>query len=181
MTIPEARAILTTHPVAQQLLQSAIPARLAYTWHDGTPRVVPMWFHWTGAEFLMGAPPNSPKMRVLADRPVVAISIDRNEWPYQVLTVRGTAAIMEVEGFFPEYAAMARRYLGEAGSEPFLALGKQTFARWTRIAIRPEEVRILDFRTDLPSAWAPPSSSPSSGSSARGELGLSASGESDAR
>ena len=32
---PDARAILQTNPGAQQLLQSAIPARLAYTWHDG--------------------------------------------------------------------------------------------------------------------------------------------------
>jgi hypothetical protein len=35
-------------PVAQQLLQSRIPARLAYTWEDGTPRVVPIGFHWDG-------------------------------------------------------------------------------------------------------------------------------------
>ena len=160
MTAQEARAILQTNPVAQQLLRSTIPARLAYTWHDGTPRVVPMWFHWTGEEFLMGAPPNSPKMRVLAERPAVAVTIDSDEWPYQVLTVRGTAAVAEVAGFFPEYAAMARRYLGEAGGEQFLALGAQTFARWTRIAIRPEEVRLLDFRTDLPSAWTAPSDTP---------------------
>ena len=63
MTAPEACAILQTHPVAQQLLQSAIPARLAYTWHDGTPRVVPMWFHWTGEELLMGAPRTRPRCR----------------------------------------------------------------------------------------------------------------------
>ena len=29
------------NPVAQQLLSSTAPARLAYTWSDGTPRVVP--------------------------------------------------------------------------------------------------------------------------------------------
>jgi hypothetical protein len=87
----------------------------------------------------------------------VALTIDTNEWPDQVLTVRGTATVAEVEGFFPEYTAMARRYLGEAGSEPFLTLGTQTFARWIRIAIRPEAVRILDVRTDLPSAWTMPS------------------------
>ena len=99
-------------------------------------------------------------MRVLAERPAVALTIDGDEWPYQVLTVRGTAAVAEAAGFFPEYAAMARRYLGEAGGERFLALGAQTFARWTRIAIRPEEVRLLDFRTDLPSAWTAPSDTP---------------------
>ena len=60
----DARAILQTTPVAQQLLQSAIPARLAYTWHDGTPRVVPMWFHWTGEDLVMGAPPGThPRCR----------------------------------------------------------------------------------------------------------------------
>jgi hypothetical protein len=32
-------------PVAQTLLHSTIPARLAYVWPDGTPRVVPIWFH----------------------------------------------------------------------------------------------------------------------------------------
>ncbi|HLG75712.1 MAG TPA: hypothetical protein VKX46_04820 [Ktedonobacteraceae bacterium] len=33
---------LLQHPIAQTLLHSAIPARLAYTWKDGTPRVVPI-------------------------------------------------------------------------------------------------------------------------------------------
>ncbi len=159
MSAHNARTILQSNPVVQELLQSTIPARLAYTWHDGTPRVVPMWFHWTGEGILMGAPPNSPKMRVLADRPAVALAIDRDEWPYQVLTIRGAADVTEVEGFFPEYAAMARRYLGEAGSEQFLALGRQRFARWIRIAIHPEEVTLLDFRTDMPSAWTPPGES----------------------
>jgi len=153
MPTPDTRAILQTNLVAQQLLQSAIPARLAYTWHDGTPRVVPMWFHWTGEDLVMGAPPNSPKVPALADHPDVAVAIDSNEWPYQVLTVRGPATVLETEGFFAEYSAMAQRYLGEAGGEQFMGLATQRFTRWARIAIRPEAVRLLDFRTDVPSAW----------------------------
>ena len=39
-------------PIAQELLTSRIPARLAYTWSDGTPRVVPIWFHWDGAQIV---------------------------------------------------------------------------------------------------------------------------------
>ncbi len=159
MTAGEAQNVLQTDPVAQGLLQAAIPARLAYAWRDGTPRVVPMWFHWTGEEFLMGAPPNAPKMKVLADHPDVAFTIDSNEWPYRVLSVRGTASVREVEGRFPEYEAMARRYLGEAAGQEFLSLQTQTFPRWTRIAIRPEHVRILDFETRFPSAWAADSGS----------------------
>ena len=35
------------------LLQAPIPARLAFVWTDGTPRIVPSWFHWTGEEIVM--------------------------------------------------------------------------------------------------------------------------------
>jgi hypothetical protein len=158
MTTTEATTTLQTDPVAQELLRSTIPARLAYVWRDGKPRVVPMWFHWTGEEFLMGAPPNAPKMKVLADHPSVALTIDGNEWPYPVLSARGVASVrlvdQPVEETFPEYAAMARRYLGEQGGMEFQAQARRTFARWTRIAIRPEEVRILDFKTRFPSAWS---------------------------
>jgi hypothetical protein len=41
---------LLDDPVAQRLLQSTIPARFAYNRRDGTPRVVPIGFHWNGAE-----------------------------------------------------------------------------------------------------------------------------------
>jgi len=144
--------------VARQLLASTIPARLAYSWRDGTPRVVPMWFHWTGEEFLMGAPPNAPKMKVLAEHPVVAFGIDSTDWPYAVLSVRGRASFrlvdQPVEDTFPEYPAMARRYLGEVGGQEFLEAARQVFKRWTRIAIRPESVRILDFKQRFPSAWS---------------------------
>jgi PPOX class probable F420-dependent enzyme len=154
MTTEEALRTLQTDQVAQHMLGSPIMARLAYVWHDGTPRVVPMWFHWTGEEILMGAPPNSPKMKALAERPQVAVSIDSSDWPYEWLTVRGTASVQVFEDAFPEYKSMARRYLGDAGGEQFLAARDQTFNSWARIAIRPEEVRILDFQGRFPGAWS---------------------------
>jgi hypothetical protein len=157
MTTQEANTILKTDAVAQSLLHSTYAGHLAYLWKDGKPRVVPMWFLWTGEEIVMGAPPNSPKMKVLADHPDIAFSIDKSDWPYQVLSVRGTAAItivdQPIEKTFPEYVAMARRYLGEEGSQQFLGLHNQTFSGWIRIAVRPEEVRILDLSRNFPSAW----------------------------
>jgi hypothetical protein len=36
------------HPVAQHLLNSTELAQLGYTWMDGTPRTIPIWFHWDG-------------------------------------------------------------------------------------------------------------------------------------
>jgi hypothetical protein len=158
MTTHDANIILKTDPVAQSLLQSTHTGQLAYLWKDDKPRVVPMWFLWTGEEIVMGAPPNSPKMKVLAEHSDIAFSIDKSEWPYQVLSVRGTAAIKVVDQpiaeTFPEYVAMARRYLGKEGSQQFLGLHRQTFSGWIRIAIRPEEVRILDLSKNFPSAWS---------------------------
>ena len=163
MATDDVRSILSDAGV-QGLLSSPPMARLAYTWHDGTPRVVPMWIAWNGQEIVMGAPPNSPKMRVLADRPAVALSIDTVTWPYRVLTVRGSVRfeVVSIESLgdaFPEYPAMAHHYLGEAGAEQFLAAQRQTFGRWTKISLRPEHVRFLDFETVFPSAWTTASTS----------------------
>src|SRR5205085_4895579 len=96
-------------PVAQELLQSTIPARLAYVWPDGTPRVVPIWFHWNGTELVLGTPPKSPKVHALTPKANVALSIDGNTFPYRVLQIRGTAQVETVPGVVPEYAAAAER------------------------------------------------------------------------
>lgn len=60
---------LLQDPVAKTLLSSSIPARLAYTWMDGSPRVVPIWFHWTGDQFVLGSPPRAPKLKAASGRP----------------------------------------------------------------------------------------------------------------
>jgi nitroimidazol reductase NimA-like FMN-containing flavoprotein (pyridoxamine 5'-phosphate oxidase superfamily) len=154
MTQNAALTTLQTDPVARQLLESTAIARLAYVWRDCTPRVVPMWFHWNGEEIIMGAPPNSPKMKVLAEHPEVAITIDSNDFPYGVLSIRGTATAEILDEVFPEYEAMGRRYLGEEGGKQTVELVRQTFPRWTRIAIRPETVHVIDFQSRFPSAWS---------------------------
>jgi Pyridoxamine 5'-phosphate oxidase len=153
-----ARSIIESDPDLRALLAAPHIAQLAYTWHDGTPRVVPMWIFWNGEEIVMGAPPNAPKMRVLADRPSVALNIDTATWPYQVLSIRGTVTLeaVRIEALaesFPEYPAMARAYLGEAGAEQFLAAQRETFSQWIRIRMRPETVRYLNFQSVFPSAW----------------------------
>ena len=51
---PQGSLELLNDPVAKALLESANPARLAYTWMDGSPRVVPIWFHWTGDQLVLG-------------------------------------------------------------------------------------------------------------------------------
>ena len=108
---------LLKDPVADALLGSANPARLAYTWTDGSPRVVPIWFHWTGDQFALGSPPGAPKLKALAADPRVALTVDGNAWPYKELLVRGRASVEFLDDVSPEYALAATRYFGpERGS-----------------------------------------------------------------
>jgi len=143
---------LLTNPVAQQLLQSTTPARLAYVWTDGTPRVVPIWFHWNGQEIVFGTPPTAPKLRALSKHSKVAVSIDGNTWPYKVLQVRGTARVEMVPGVAPEYALAANRYFGPEQGRAWVGQVGGMFSQMARIAIKPEWAAVLDFETRFPSA-----------------------------
>jgi hypothetical protein len=158
--IPQGDLRLLQTPLAQQLLHSAIPARMAFVWTDGTPRVIPTWFHWTGDEIVMatyiagsGIGIRHPAARLAALRanPRIALTIDTDTFPPQTLTIRGTAKITEVEGLAPEYAAAARRYLGEEAAGSMLASLDQPGTAQARIAVRPDWVGVLDFVTRLPS------------------------------
>jgi hypothetical protein len=143
---------LLDDPVAQRLLQSTIPARLAYVWPDGTPRVIPIGFHWTGTDVVLGTPPDAPKMKALRDGAKVALTIDSDAMPYQVLQIRGTARVDIVEGIAPEYAAMSKRVMGEEQGQAWLDNLGPICPQMARVFIRPEWVGILDFQTRFPSA-----------------------------
>lgn len=143
---------LLNDPVAQELLQSNIPARLAYVWHDGTPRVIPIWFHWNGEEIVLGTPLKAPKMRALTQNSKVALTIDTNTWPNKVLQIRGTVEVETVDGVVPEYAIAARRYFGEEQGQAWVEQVGKMFSQMARISIRPEWVSIIDFEKRFPSA-----------------------------
>jgi hypothetical protein len=159
--LPQGDLRLLETDLAQQLLHSTIPARLAFVWTDGTPRVIPTWFHWTGEEIVMatyiagsdiGIRHPAARLAALRANPRIALTIDTNAFPPQTLTIRGTAKITEVEGLAPEYAAAARRYLGEEAAGPMLASLDQPGTAQARIAVRPDWVGVLDFVTRRPSA-----------------------------
>ncbi len=144
---------LLSDPVAQRLLQSTIPAQLAYVWPDGTPRVVPIWFHWNGKELILGSPPRAPKLKALRLNPKVALTIDDHAvWPYKALLIRGTAQVEMVPGVVPEYALAAKRYFGEKQGAEWVAQIGGMVTEMGRITIKLEWVGILDFETRFPSA-----------------------------
>lgn len=140
-------------PIAQELLQSTIPARLAYNWTDGTPRVIPIWFHWNGTSLVLGSPQNAPKMRALPTNPQVSLTIDSNSWPYKILLIRGNIQAETVGSDMPEYAAMAERYLGNEGAQGFLAQFRMMFPQMSRLEINPTWVGVIDLVNRYPSAW----------------------------
>jgi hypothetical protein len=158
--LPQGDVRLLETDLAAQLLHSSIPARLAFVAIDGTPRIVPTWFEWNGAEIVMVtyvAGPNvgirHPAARIAALRanPTVALTIDTETFPSQSLTMRGQAEIDEVDGLAPEYVASAHRYLGDAAAAAMVAAMDQPGTVQARIVVRPTWVGLLDFATRLPS------------------------------
>jgi hypothetical protein len=141
--------------VAQELLTSTEPARFAYTWNDGSPRVVPIWFHWTGTEVVLASPVNAPKFKALSTGSPVALTIDSSTWPHHVLMIRGTATVTMMDGVAPEYAAAAERYFGPEQGRAWVARLREAGAATGRIGITPTYARIIDFETRFPSAVAP--------------------------
>ena len=152
MPVQQGSMELLEHPAAQELLRSRIPARLAYVWSDGTPRVVPVWFHWSGQEFVVGTPSKAPKLKALAQNPRVALTIDDNQFPHKVLLVRGSARLQPVRGIVPEYAMAAERYFGEQQGRAWVAHLAAMVQDMVRIAIQPDWIGLLDFETRFPSA-----------------------------
>jgi hypothetical protein len=138
MTSRQGSLDLLADPVAQALLASTVPARLAYTWPDGTPRIVPIGFHWNGTEIVLGTFPDSPKMKALPNGTPVAVSIDTDTMPYKVLQVRGTVRTDVVDGIAPEYEAMTMTTFGEEAGRAWLATMGPLCPRMARIFITPE-------------------------------------------
>jgi len=152
MTTHQGDLALLQDPVAKRLLQSPVPARLAYVWTDGTPRVVPIGFHWNGSEVVLGTPPDAPKLKVVKNGTTVALSIDTTTPPYKVLQIRGTVRTDLVEGIAPEYEALTIRNLGEEQGRAWLETLRPLCPRMARIFVIPQWVAVLDFESRFPSA-----------------------------
>ena len=143
---------LLQHAASKELLESKIPARFAYVWTDGTPRVVPIWFHWNGREIVMASPPKAPKLKALAKNSKVSLTIDDNVFPHKVLLIRGTARLQTMDAIVPEYAMAARRYFGPEQGEAWVKKLSGVISTMVRITVTPEWVGLLDFQTRFPSA-----------------------------
>src|SRR5215471_11888663 len=114
MTLKQGDLRLLETAVARRLLTSRIPARFAYVALDGTPRVLATWFVWTGEVLAMPTFLAAPhvrhaagRLRALRSRPDVAVTIDTEAFPPEVLAIRGRVEVGEVDGIPAEYSSAA--------------------------------------------------------------------------
>jgi hypothetical protein len=132
---------------AGDLIEDTSAAHLAYTGKDGTPRVIPVGFYWTGVEIVVSTAASAPKVAALLAHPEVAVAIDAGGTPEQAraLSVRGRVSIEIVDGIVPEYLADARKSMGEETAAEFERNCRQLYDQMARIAITPTWVRFYDF------------------------------------
>jgi len=141
-----------SNPVVQELMRSSVPARFAYNGPDDFPRVVPIGFFWNGRQFLLFTPPNAPKVPALTANSKLALTIDTNAMPPNILLVRGTVTLKQVDGVPDEYIEASRKVVDEAGFAEWEAGVRALYKQMVRITLTPTWAKFIDFKTTLPSA-----------------------------
>lgn len=134
---------------ASDMLDSTTSGHLAYVAKDGTPRVIPVGFYWTGEQFVISTAETAPKVAALSAHPDVALTIDAGGTPEaaRCLSVRGRVDIRIVDGVVEEYFAAARKSMDPETFEQFAESCRKMYDRMARIAITPSWVRFYDYGT----------------------------------
>ena len=150
--LPAGDLRLLDSPVAQRLLASESLGHLGYLGKDGTPRVIPVGWLWTGDRIVFGTFAASPKIDALRAHPQVALTVDRPGPPPEVLQIRCSIAVEETEGVPDEYRQVQIRSYGEQHGAAAVEAIERSGARMARLTITPTWVDVLDFQTRSPRA-----------------------------
>jgi hypothetical protein len=139
--------------LSQELLKRDV-ARLAFVATDGTPRVIPIGIFWNGSEVVMCTTKNARKLKALLRNPAVALTIDTEVHPPDVLLLRGDAELDPVDGIPDEYLQASGTYrMTPEQRQEFEAEIKSLYMDgMVRIVVRPTWARLIDFETTLPAA-----------------------------
>lgn len=114
-------------PRARTLLEQPIVGNLGFYGLDGFPRVIPVWFRFTGSSVEIASPPGAYKSRALEKDDRATLTVSTPVEPYVVVSVTGRARIevMEEARRIAAVREVARHYLGDAGGEGYVS-------RWIR-------------------------------------------------
>ncbi|TDC51409.1 pyridoxamine 5-phosphate oxidase [Jiangella ureilytica] len=149
---PNQIAEVLNRPLSQELLARDI-TRLAYVAADGTPRTVPIGFSWNGTEIVMCTSTNAPKLAHLRRNPAVALTIDTEVHPPNLLLIRGTAELDVVDGIPDEYMEMNTTYEMTPEQRVEWEAGvRALYDQMVRIVVTPTWAKLIDFESTLPSA-----------------------------
>lgn len=147
--VPQGDLRLLDHEVTRELLASTELARVAFVAPDGTPRIFPVIFTWTGDELVFGTY-GGHKLAAFRERPTVAVTIDTAGPPPHLLQLRGDVTVTQVDGAPAEYAQAQRRYYGDEQAQAVLDEVERSGTRMYRVALRPTWVGVIDFESRLP-------------------------------
>ena len=143
-------ADILNKPISQEMLNRDL-ARLAYIAKDGTPRVVPIGFTWNGSEVVMCSPTNAPKLASLRQNPAVALTIDTEVHPPNILLIRGEAVLDEVEGIPDEYLQASGTYrMTPEQRVEWESEVRSLYDSMVRIVVKPTWAKLIDFDETLP-------------------------------
>ena len=143
-------AEVLSKPLSQEMLNRDL-TRLAYTAKDGTPRVVPIGFTWNGSEVVMCTTTNAPKLASLRRNPAVALTIDTEVHPPNILLIRGDAVLDEVEGIPDEYLQINGTYeMTPEQRVEWESEVRSLYDSMVRIVVTPTWAKLIDFNETLP-------------------------------
>jgi nitroimidazol reductase NimA-like FMN-containing flavoprotein (pyridoxamine 5'-phosphate oxidase superfamily) len=141
-----------TKPLSRELLHRDL-TRLAYVAPDGTPRSIPIAFTWNGSQIVLCTAKNAPKLPALRANPAVALTIDTEVHPPQILLVRGHAELDVVDGIPEEYLRMNGSYeMTPAQRVEWEREVRSLYDGMVRIVVTPTWAKLIDFEHTLPSA-----------------------------
>jgi nitroimidazol reductase NimA-like FMN-containing flavoprotein (pyridoxamine 5'-phosphate oxidase superfamily) len=133
----------------EALLALDVPAHLAMTDDQGHPIVIPIWFLWTGQEFVMTSIAHRPHVRRLEMNPAASICVDVEDLeradgqrPNRQVRVSGTVALsMDEEGVWTR--RITEKYLRGPGRDEQVALRSAD----KRVVMRLKPDRVIAVRS----------------------------------
>jgi len=132
-------------PVARVLLQSTIPARLAFQGVSGRPHVTAIWFVWRDGNIIVCSACESHKVKGIRKFPDVELTIDTDTVPYKSLRIRGVARVEDTDGICPEYVEAAHHYYGKELGQKWINWFGKAVPAMSRITIEPTWAHAMDF------------------------------------
>ena len=121
-------------------LEAEIVVWLTTVAPSGTPQPTPVWFYWTGTDFLVFSQPDKAKLRNLAGNPRVAVNFNGTETGGDIQVFTGRAVVDENGPTPDELAAYDQKY-----DEPIKGVGmtRESFHAEYSVLVRitPDKLR----------------------------------------